>query len=109
MTDKKPKFKMTFSHLEIAIMTSVGRYILLQRTYLEDDYENYYYYIETSELGYTGELKSFIINLYRTKFLMTHENEIHEIGINPDSQEYENLKVILLKLTNKKGSLLIHD
>ena len=40
----------------------------------------------------------YIIESTNTK---AQENELHEIGIYPDSQEYEKLKVILLKLTNK--------
>ena len=91
------------------IMSSIGPYLLLQRTYPEEEFEKDYYYIETSDLGNTGELKDFIIDLYRTKFQMIHEDEIHEIGINVNDKEYENLKAILLKLTNNIGELIFHD
>ena len=91
------------------IMSSIGPYLLLQRTYPEEEYEKDYYYIETSDLDNTGELKDFIIDLYRTKFQMIHEDEIHEIGINVNDKEYENLKAILLKLTNNIGELIFHD
>ena len=91
------------------LMASNGSYLLLQRTYPEEEFEKDYYYIETSDLDNTGELKDFTINLYRTKFLMIHEDEIHEIGINANDQEYEDLKAILLKLTNNKDDLIFHD
>ena len=91
------------------IMTSYGHYILLQRTYPEDEFESDYYYLETSIPGRSGELKDFNINLSRTQFLMTYDNEIIEIGINISEEEFESLKKILRKLTNKKGQLVIHD
>jgi hypothetical protein len=101
------------SEIEVTIdeiMTSTGQYILLQRTYPEDEFEcDYYYYIEKSNPFKSGELKDFSINLYRTQFLMTYDNEIFEISINTNKQEFESLKKILEKLTNKKGQLIIHD
>ena len=91
------------------IMTSSGHYILLQRTYPEDEFESDYYYFETSIPGKSGELKDFSFNLYRTQFLMAYDNEIIEIGINISEEEFESLKKILRKLTNEKGQLIIHD
>ena len=91
------------------IMASTGQYILLQRTYPEDEYESDYYYLETSNPDKSGELKDFSIHLYRTRFLMTYNNETFEIGINTNDEEFESLKKILEKLTNKRGQLIIHD
>ena len=81
---------------------------MLQRTYPEDEIENDYYYIETSSPDKSGELKDFNIDLYRTKFLMTYENELFEIIINPNDDEFENLKKALVKIINNKGQLIIH-
>ena len=39
-------------------MTSSGHYVLLQRTYPEDEFESDYYYIETSVPDKSGELKN---------------------------------------------------
>ena len=91
------------------ILASSGHYILLQRTYPEDEFESDYYYIETSNPDKSGELKDFSINLYRTQLLMTYDNEIIEIGINTSDEEFEILKKILRKLTEKKGQLIVHD
>jgi hypothetical protein len=91
------------------LMHSSGQYLLLQRTYPEDEIENDYYYIETSDPGNSGELKDFIINLYRTQFAMTCNNNLFEININVDDQKFENLKQIIKKVTNKKGQLNFHD
>jgi len=77
-----------------------GQYLLLQRTYPEDEFESDYYYIETSTPDKSGELKDFSINLYRAQFLMTYDNEIIEIGINTSDEEFESFKKILRKLTN---------
>ena len=100
------------SEIEMAIdeiMYSTGQYFLLQRTYPEDEFESDYYYIETSNPDKSGELKDFSINLCRTQFLMTYDNEVFEISINTNDQEFESLKKILKKLTNKKGQLTVHD
>jgi hypothetical protein len=86
---------------------SIGQYVLLQRTYPEDEFESDYYYIETSSPGKSGELKDFRIDLYRTNFLMTYDSELFEIAINPSDGEFEKLKMALEKIT--KGQLTFHD
>src|SRR6266487_6167807 len=91
------------------IIASNGQYLLLQRTYPEDEFESDYYYIETSDPDKSGELKDFSIHLYRTQFLMSYDNETFEITINANNQEFESLKKILGKLTNNKGQLIFHD
>ena len=91
------------------IMNSSGQYLLLQRTYPEDDFENDYYYFETNDFDKSGELKSFIIELNKNRFLMKKENDLFEITIKPNDEEYNNLKKILAKLTKDKGQLLIND
>ena len=91
------------------LMNSSGQYLLLQITYPEDEFENDYYYIETGNLYKSGELKDFSIDLYRRQFLMTCDNELFEISINPNDQEFGNLKKALEKITNNKEQLIIHD
>ena len=61
------------------ITNSSGQYLLLQRTYPEDDYENDYYYFETNDFDKSGELKSFKIELNKNRFLMQKENDFFEI------------------------------
>ena len=91
------------------IMNSSGQYLLLQRTYPEDDFENDYYYFETSDFDKSGELKEFKIELSRNKFLMRKENDLFEINIQPNDEEYNNLKKTLAKLIKDKGQLMITD
>jgi len=91
------------------ITNSSGQYLLLQRTYPEDDYENDYYYFETNDFDKSGELKSFKIELNKNRFLMQKENDFFEIILKPNDEEYSSLKKILAKLTRDKGQLLIND
>ena len=93
----------------VELMNSSGQYLMLQRTYPEDEFEKDYYYMETADPDKSGVLKEFSISLFRTQFVMTFDKEIFEININIDDQKFENLKHIINKITNKKGQLNIHD
>ena len=63
------------------IIKSMGKYVMLQRTYPEDAFETDYRYIETSNPDITGELNNFMIKLSRTKFSMNYSNEQIEIAL----------------------------
>ncbi|WP_153799828.1 hypothetical protein [Foetidibacter luteolus] len=73
-------------------MASVEKYILLRRTFLEDEFESDYYYIETNDPEISGELTIFSIYLYRTHLSMTYGNELIEISLNVTDREFESLK-----------------
>jgi hypothetical protein len=87
------------------IFNSIGRYVMLQRTYPEDRFEEDYYYFESSDFDKSGELNDFEINLSRKVFQMTLGNEIIEIQIGVDDSVYENLKQIIKKISNGKGKI----
>lgn len=89
------------------IMDSIGQYVMLQRTYAEDEFEEDYYYLETSDFEKSGELDDFEIILTETKFVLTTENEKYEIQIHPDRQIFDDLKSVLSKITESKGKLNI--
>ncbi len=91
------------------LMHLSGQYLLLQRTSPEDDFEKDYCYFESSDFDKSGELENFTIELNKKKFLMRTENELFEISIEPNDEEYNNLKKILAKLTRDKGQLMITD
>ena len=91
------------------IMNSSGQYLMLQRTFAEDEYEKDYYYIETKNLDHSGELKNYKIDIYRTQFVMTYEKELIVISLNLNDQEYESLKQIIKLIINKKECLNFHD
>lgn len=91
------------------IIKSIGEYVMLQRTYPEDDFETDYYYIETSNLDIAGELKNFKIKLSRTKFAMTYSNKKIEIAIKPIDKKFNALKEALRIIANKQGELIIEE
>ena len=89
------------------IMNSIGQYVMLQRSYGEDDFEQDYYYFETSDFEKSGELDDFEIILTETKFVLIKGNEKYEIQIQSDRQIFDELKNVLLKITESKGKLHI--
>jgi hypothetical protein len=91
------------------IIASVGQYLLLQRTYPEDDFEDDYYYVEMSDFDKCGELDEFTIDLNKNLFVLIYKNEIFEIGIKLNDDKYETLKAVLQKIANKKGQLIIKE
>ena len=75
------------------VVESMGQYILIQRNYPEDEFEQDYFYLETSDESGSGELENFKIELYPTKFLMHRDNKIYDIDIKPSKKELAKLKI----------------
>ena len=59
--EKEDEFNIEKSVKEI--MNSLQPYIMLQRTYGEDDFEEDFYYFETIDFDKSGELKDFTIEI----------------------------------------------
>ncbi len=91
------------------VAESMGQYILIQRTYPEDELEQDYFYFETSDDSGSGELEKFKIELYPSKFFMHRDNELYDIDINPSKKELAQLKIVLKKIVSDRGELVIHD
>jgi len=91
------------------IIDSIGRYLLLQRTYPEGDFGKNNYYFETHDENLCGELNNFEIALSRQSFELKFDSEIVEISINPSDKEFEALKLILPILINNRGGLIINE
>jgi hypothetical protein len=91
------------------IIDSIGRYLLLQRTYPEDDFGRDYYYFETHDENLGGELEAFEIVLSRHCFELIFDSEIIEISINPSDKEFADLMHILPILINEQGNLTINE
>ena len=104
--EKEDEFNIEKSVKEI--MNSLQPYIMLQRTYGEDDFEEDFYYFETIDFDKSGELKDFTIEIYRTRILINYNSEIFEINININNIEFENLKIALKRIANKDGQLKIY-
>jgi hypothetical protein len=91
------------------IIESIGRYLLLQRSYPEDDLERDYYYFVTHDENLCGVLENFEIVLSRKSFELKFDSEIIEISINPTNKEYTELKRVLPIIINKRGRLIINE
>ena len=91
------------------IIELIGRYLLLQRSYPEDDFESDYIYFETHDENYAGELVDYEMVLSKSCFELKLQNEKIEVLINPTEKEYSKLKEILPILTNNSGKLIIND
>jgi len=91
------------------IMDTIGKYLLLQRTYPEDELSDNYYYYETHDENLIGELDNFEVSLSRNHFELKLPNEHIEILINPTEKEFNELKKILPILINNKGKLTVNE
>jgi len=91
------------------IIDSIGRYLLLQRSYSEDEFESGNYYFETHDENLCGDLVDYEMLLSRTRFELKILNETIEVAINPTEKEFIQLKKVLPILTDKKGKLIIND
>lgn len=91
------------------IIDSIGRYLLLQRTYPEDEFDTDNYYFETHDENLCGDLEDFEIVLSRRCFELKFDSEIIEISINPSDKEFADLMHILPILINEQGNLKIKE
>jgi hypothetical protein len=90
------------------IIESTGRYLLLQSSFSEDDFENDNYYYETNDENLYGDLVDFEMILTRNKFELKLPIEKIKISISPTKKEYSELKRVLPIITGKKGRLIIN-
>lgn len=91
------------------IIDSIGRYLLIQRSYPEFEDESDYIYFETHDEEFSGELSDYEMVLSREQFELKLIDGKIEVLINPTEKEYSELKKILPILTNKTGKLIIND
>jgi hypothetical protein len=91
------------------IIDSIGRYLLIQRSYPEDEFESDYIYFETHDENFAGELIDYEIVLSKERFALNLLNEKIEVLIKPTKKEYSELKKILPILTNNSGKLIVND
>lgn len=89
------------------ILKSLGQYIMIQRTYGEDEFEGDYYYFETNDNEKSGELNEFEITLSKKNFILKIEKETYEIEINVNEDEFNELKEALKIITYNKGHLIL--
>ena len=90
------------------IIDSIGRYLLLQRTYSEIDFGKNNYYFETHDENLSGELEAFEIVMSRQSFELQFDSEKIEISINPTDKEYSDLMHVIPIIIDKRGRLTIN-
>ena len=78
------------------IMNSEEKYLLIQRTYPEDDYDADYYYIESSESDEIFNPNEKIIAVLNQKFIeINSAKEQFRIGLNLENRIFKDLERIL--------------
>ncbi len=91
------------------IINSTGKYLLMQRSYTEDEFDKDYIYFETHNEEYAGELVEYEIILSKERMELHLKDEKIEVLFKPSEKEYSELKKILPILTSNTGKLIIND
>lgn len=90
------------------LMNVPGKYILLQRMYAEDEFDDDFYYFEPSDFDKACALEDFVINLFPTRFELLLNGNFYQVEFNADDQKFEQVKLALQRITNGTGTLIIH-
>ncbi len=90
------------------IIESTGRYLQLQRSYPEDDFDTDYYHFEINDDFFDGNSVEYEMVLSRTHFEFKASNRSVFILINPSNEKFALLKKTLPLLTSRKGKLVIN-
>lgn len=78
------------------LINSVGKYLMIQRSYPEDEFENDWYHIETSEADIDFNQKdSMYVKLNRKEFEFYCSGVTLVIGLTLSDKEYTKLDKIL--------------
>jgi hypothetical protein len=81
---------------EEEIMNSIEKYLLIQRTYAEDEYDKENYHIESSESNANFDpLEKIIMRINHNRLEAKWSGEEILIGLNLKNQELENLLRVL--------------
>mgnify|MGYP001208092052 CR=1 FL=1 len=91
------------------LLKSMGKYLTLQKTYPEDEFEEDYCYFEASDFENTVELQASEINLTRKSFKLTFENEKFEVTNNPSEKQYQELKTAIKIIIGETGKVNIEE
>ncbi len=91
------------------LLHSSGQYLMLMRKYSEVELEEDFLYIETNDPNKSEEIQNFLMNICHTKFSISYDKDLIEIGLNMNEKKFDEVKQIIKKITHKKGQLNIHD
>jgi hypothetical protein len=107
LSDTMEEYEFEKEQSNHEIIESLCQYIMIQKTYAEDEFEEDYYYFETSDHDKSGELNEFEITLSENNFIFKTENDTYEIEINANEEEFNELKEALKTITYHKGKLIL--
>ena len=91
------------------IINSIGPYLLIQRSYPEDEFESDYYYIESNRFDNSGEFKKFTFTLKKRNLKINWGNNIAEIELKVVEKDIEMLIKALQTFTQIDGILIINN
>jgi hypothetical protein len=95
---------------EDEIIKNDRNYLMLQRTYPEDEFEkDDSCYIETNFDDNSGFFQEFEIVLSRNKIVVTWEDGNYEVPFNINDKKFVELKKALQIITRHAGELVIHE
>jgi len=116
LSDDELGFTITFSDSKSSddqfktveeILNSQEKYLLIQRTYPEDEFDFGYYYIESSETETEFNSRDkMIVRLSQDKFKIDWSNAHVEIGLNLSEIEYKELKEAFENTFSERAILL---
>ena len=89
------------------IVDSLGEYVMLQRSYGEDEFDQDYSSVEFSDFEKSGTLEDFSIAISRKQFRMEYKGDVIDIGLALDDEAtFLIIKEVLKKIINGKGSFV---
>jgi hypothetical protein len=88
---------------------SIGKYLLLQRFFPEDDFDSDNLYFETHDENLCGDIDDLKISLSKHSLKLSLDSEIIDISINPTEDEFSELKRVLPIIINNHGELIMND
>ena len=90
------------------IMNSNEKYLLLQRTYPEDEFEkDDFCYIETNDFETSGHYSEFKMELDENEINVNWEDNEVRVGLKMNVEEYKKLISALRIITKQTGNLKI--
>jgi len=90
------------------VANSIGPYVLIRRSYPEDEFETDYYYIESNRFDNSGELKKFSLILDKRDLKIKWPNNLVEIELKVVEKDIRALKKALEIFTQIDGELKIN-
>ncbi|HUX59290.1 MAG TPA: hypothetical protein VMV77_20125 [Bacteroidales bacterium] len=91
------------------IEESIGKYLLFQRFFPEEDFDSDELYFETNDENLCGDIEDFKITLSRHSVKLRLDSETIDVSINPTDDEFSDLKRVLPIIINNHGELIIKD